>query len=264
MASPATTSVAQTPRSDPPQDPAGPGCPAPNRFARAVSLVRKLIDYGMALASTLTQHTACLELVTMAFATDDIAQIIARIARALHIAAALEGHLVAKAALPEKPPAAARQSSICPPSAAYADAWANPAVASSCAPLAADAAQAAGQPAPPAAPGEDGAETRLARLPSAEELAEMFRHRPIGVVIGELCVELGITPGHELWREMFMVMLDHGGNPHRVYMTIMHRNDAYFPQLLAKHGMTMQTPLWPPMPEGWTPGAPAAGGTRPP
>lgn len=254
MSATPTTAVAQPPRPDPPQDPAGAGCAAPNRFASAVILVRKLIEYGKALAMTLTQRTADTDLVALAFGTDDIAAILARIARALHIAAALETHLDIKAAQPERAP-----RSDLPPAASVA-ALATAAEAPYAPPEEA-ATLAAGHPAPP---DEDAAASRLARLPTAEEIAEMFRHRPIGTVIGDICLDLGILPGHELWHEMFMVMLDHGGNPHRVYVAIMQRDAAYFARSVTQSGMTMETPWYPPMPEGWSPDAPSVGGTGPP
>ena len=74
-------------------DPAASGEDRPSRFAHLLGLVRKLIDYGKELATTL-QHRATnvdLAAVTLPFGTRDIALILARITRGLLLADALEG-----------------------------------------------------------------------------------------------------------------------------------------------------------------------------
>jgi hypothetical protein len=243
------TAVAQTPRPDPQPDPAGAVCAAPNRFARALVLVRKLIDYGVQLASTLTHRTAATDLfaVTRSFSTDDIAEILARIARALHLATSVEDKLIIDAARPERQPPAG------PPS--------SPGRAPAASPKAATAG--AGHAAPSVAPGST-AESGLTRMLTAEEIAHQLRHRPLGAVIADICLDLGIGPSHPLSRELFHVMLDHGGNPAGLFATIVKRGSAYFEKCVLKLGLTVQTPLWPPLPLGWSPGAPASGGTGPP
>ncbi len=252
------TAAAQPPRPGPPQDPAPTACPAPSLLARTLTIVRKIIDYGRQVAATLKQGTTAehLEHITHSFSTDDIAEIFARIARALHIAAALEVKLLTYAGPPERPLPAARLPTLgLSPTAqpARASAHALP-------PGAQPAYAAAG----PAAPGEDDAAARLARLPSAEELARMLRHRPIGAIIADLCLELGVRQGDPPWQDLLMVILQNGGNPAGLRMAQSQRGDVYIEHLLAKHGMTMQTPLWPPRPKGRSPGAPASGGTGPP
>jgi hypothetical protein len=87
-------------------DPATPGADRPSGFAHLLGLVRRLIDYGKELATTLQQRAtnADLAAVTLSFGTRDIALIVARIARGLLLANALEGRLVELAARPEAPP----------------------------------------------------------------------------------------------------------------------------------------------------------------
>jgi len=185
--------------------------------------------------------------ITQIFATEDIAEIFARIARGLHIAAALEAKLLTYAGPPERALPAIRSPRPWPPTAGTAAPGAQPADGS----------------AEPAAQGEDGAESRLARMPSAEQIAKLLRDRPIGAVIAQICLDLGIGPGHALWRDLFIVLLDNGGNPHAIYTTILKRSRAHLDQWLATSGITRQTPLWLPKPEGWSPGVAAAGGSGP-
>lgn len=268
MSGPPATADAQTPRPDPPQDPAPTLCPTPilpapslstpTLLTRTLIIVRKIIAYSVQMAATLKQGTTPghLHLIALTFSTGDIAEIAARIARALHIAAALEARLLTYAGPPERPLPAARLPRLGllrTGQPAEASAQAVP-----------PDAQPADGPAEPAAYGEDTAASRLARLPSAEELAKMLRHRPIGAIIADLCLELGIRRGNSQWHDLFMVILENGGNPHRLFTARWKRWGAYLDQSLAKHGMTRQTPLWPPMPQGWSPGAPASFATAPP
>ena len=252
------TAAAQTPRPGPPQDPAPTGCPSPSLLTRTLIVVRTLIDYGRQVAAMLKQGTTAgyLEHLTQCFATDDIAEILARIARALHIAAALEAKLLTYVGPPERPLPAARLPRV------PRTGW-QAAASAHALPLALRPADGA---AGPVAPGGDGAESRLARLPSAEEIARMLRNRSIGAIIADLCLELGIREGTPEFQglDLFLVMLQNGGNPSRLFVAQWKRGDLYFEQLMAKHGLTMQTPLWPEPPQGWSPGAPASGGTGPP
>ena len=71
--------------------------------------------------------------------------------------------------------------------------------------------------APPSAPPEpertnDPQGPRLAHLPTADEIAAEVRRRPIGAVIADICRDLGILPGHKLWRELSLAIIDHGGS----------------------------------------------------
>jgi hypothetical protein len=49
-------------------------------------------------------------------------------------------------------------------------------------------------------------------MPTAEEIAEAVRHRPIGAVIVDICSDLGITQSHPLWNEVMMVVTEFGGD----------------------------------------------------
>ena len=50
-------------------------------------------------------------------------------------------------------------------------------------------------------------------LPSAAAIAKRLRRRPIGVVLSEICRELGIMPSDPLWNETFLPILKHGERP---------------------------------------------------
>src|ERR1700742_4577074 len=71
----------------------------PSRVGRLLDLVRKLIEYGKELATTLRQHDGSADLtsITRIFGTRDIALILARITLGLHRADALEARLVRNA-----------------------------------------------------------------------------------------------------------------------------------------------------------------------
>ncbi len=43
----------------------------------------------------------------------------------------------------------------------------------------------------------------LARLPTDREIAIMARRRPIGIVLGDICADLGIGPGHPQWQDLW-------------------------------------------------------------
>jgi hypothetical protein len=156
----------------------------PSRAGRLLSLVRKLIDYGKELAATLRQGSPTTDVVAamLRFGTRDIALILARITCGLQRADALEARLVRNAARldaaprPQPAPAIATQA-------------------------AASRRQATPQ-----------ADSCLAHLPTPEQIAAEVRRRPIGVVIVDICRDLGITARHPLWRELQVVIIRHGGS----------------------------------------------------
>jgi hypothetical protein len=49
-------------------------------------------------------------------------------------------------------------------------------------------------------------------LPTSEQIAADIRRRPVGAVIADICRDLGILPGHKLWRELSLAIIDHGGS----------------------------------------------------
>jgi hypothetical protein len=166
----------------------------PNRLSGLLALVRQLIDYGRHLATTLRSNPHPL-------GTGDIAQILARITRGLLRAEALEARLIRSAARPDPAPAPPRAPSHrrSPP------------------------ARAAAQP-------TDATQSRLARLPTPEQIAAEVRRRPIGAVIADICRDLGIMPSHPLWRELQLVIIRHGGSPARLVKDIL---DRAFPRAAA-------------------------------
>jgi hypothetical protein len=166
---------------------ASPG--SPGRAALLIGLVRKLIGYGRDTVAAL-QGRNTLDApadVAWRFGTISIAVIIARITRGLRIAAALEDRLIRGSRRLDAPPA----MTVARPAAT----------------------RTAGQRPKPAAtpwpqPNDPAA---LANLPSAREIAERIRHRPIGEVIVDICCDLGIGPNHPFWREVQMAVITSGG-----------------------------------------------------
>jgi hypothetical protein len=178
-------------------EPAPAGEDEPSRFRRVLNLVRKLIDYGKELATTLQRPSATADLatVTLPFGTRDIGLILARITRGLLLATALEARVEALAAKPDVPPKPSREPVRRPRRAA-------PATRSS----------------------DDAADPRLARLPTAEQIAAEVRRRPIGAVIADICRDLGIRPCHPLWREVHFLIIQHGGSAVRLFMDLLRRS----------------------------------------
>src|ERR1700722_11702291 len=74
---------------DAPPDPNPPGAAKESRVGRILALVRKLIDYGRELATTLHGRDPATH--SRHFGTSDIALILVRITQGLHRARALEG-----------------------------------------------------------------------------------------------------------------------------------------------------------------------------
>jgi hypothetical protein len=165
-------------------------------LARLLGLVRKLIDHGKQLAAAVGQRSLTDDpvLANCRFGTLDIALILSRITLALHRATALEARLLRSAARPDPTPQPPRVSSPRPPRA------------------------------PREAPAE--ADPRLARLPTAEQIAAEIRRRPVGAVIADICRDLGIMADHPLWRELQLAIMLHGGNLARVLNDMFERTRA--------------------------------------
>ena len=195
-------------------DPAASGADRPSGFTHLLGLVRKLIDYGKELAATLQQRATNTDLaaVTLPFGTRDIALILARIARGLLLANALEARVVALAARPEGPPK--------PPRAP---------------------AQRASRESRPAAVRPNGeTDPRLAPLPTPEQIAAEVRRRPIGSVIADICRDLGILPTHPLWQELSVAIVWHGGSFNRLFKDIF---DRVLPIPAARRSVATQAAL---------------------
>ena len=187
------SAVAQTPAPNIAPDP--PGATAmPSRIGRVLIVLRKLIDYGMQLATAVRQHAAAPGLASFAkpFATADLATILARITAGLRRAAALEARLCQRAArgrdlTPSSPRLPAPYQPRLPPQLAPPDSQ-------------------------PAAPADD---PRLARLPTEEEIADEVRRRPVGAVIVDICRDLGVRPGdcnRAFWDELCHAIIAYGGS----------------------------------------------------
>ncbi|MEJ0020441.1 MAG: hypothetical protein WDN25_28610 [Acetobacteraceae bacterium] len=166
--------------------------PPPSASGRLRALLRKLIDYGRDLVATLRQPTAAgLPAITRTFGTQDIARILARITHGLLMAGALEDRLVRSAERLDAPP---------PPRAP---------------------AKPAATPRTRTTPRQPDA--RLDPLPSAQQIAEAIRHRPIGAVIADICRDLGIRPDHPLWQDVRALIIRYGGNLARLVADILDR-----------------------------------------
>jgi hypothetical protein len=161
-----------------------------------LGLLRKLIDYGQDLVRSVQQRVAAGTLISIAlrFGTQDAAVILARIARGLLLANALEARLIIRPA--------------------RLDARTVPAV-----------------PARVRAPPEGAERTirpalkrpALPDMPTAEEIAAALRHRPAAAVIADICRDLGIVPAHPLWGEVMAVLSEHGGGFVKYFKNVMDR-----------------------------------------
>ena len=166
------------------------------RIGPVLGLVRTLIAYGRNLAETLRQHAAdptvlpCFTFLTIIFSTGDLAQILARITRGLLRAAALEERLRRLAACGhdlKQDPADNHPQSPPQPHAAK-----------------------------PATPRWQDQDFRPASLPTRRQIADHDRRRPIGAVLADICLDLGIVPDQmdrATWDELRRALSLHGGNP---------------------------------------------------
>ncbi len=158
--------------------------PSPDRAndaggsGRVLVLVRALIVYGQQLLDALRQPNLDPRL-AMGFGPITLASIVARVLRGLQIAAALEERLLR--------PQRKR-----------------------------DAVAAVASVVREQKPREAGCRaTRLCdddRMPTAEEIAAMLRHRPVGAVLADICRDLGIGLDFPLWRELSDTIGETGGN----------------------------------------------------
>jgi hypothetical protein len=196
----------------------------PGHATHVLSLVRRLIDYAKDLVGTFQQPGAITRLADHVrhFGTAEIALILARITSGLLRAEALEARLVRIASQPDAEPKPAGAS---PPRTPRAG---------------------------PAAP-RTSEHPFLANLPSPERIAAEVSRRPIGVVIADICRDLGITPNHPLWQELCVVIRRHGGNVATLLQDIFRRVFRVVPPA------TVPT-AWPALPAP----RPATGCTGPP
>ena len=250
---------------DPHQDRAATSGVAPSPTGRLLGLVRKLIDFGVVLVTTLRQgaSAATLANVTRYYGIPDVALIIARITRGLQIAAALEARLI---------------SGVSPGQLGCAEIR----IPSPRAPRIERPSEQDGDE--PGRRRANCADARLDRLLTAAAIAAAVRCRPVGAVIADICRDLGILPCHPLWRELTDAIQGNGGNLATLLKDgfkrgeIAFEHDAMFPPFPLRDALTLGAlvpfPRWQP-PElasplplpggcGAEPPLPAASGAGPP
>lgn len=168
----------------PPTDEPDPPAPSrASRSARLLNLVRKLIDYGKELATTIRQRAVTdPHDVSRRFGTADIARIVAMITRGLHRANALEDRIVRRAAHLDAP-----TQGISSPHGPRSR--------------------------PPATPAAvEPTDPTLARMPTPAQIAADVLRRPIGAVIADICRDLGIGPSDPIWQEVRLAIIDNDGD----------------------------------------------------
>lgn len=184
MTAPALTAVlAQTP--DPPQDLAP--APASPRIARLLTVLQALIVFGKELAATL-QASASAQApfdIAVRFGTHSVAVILARIARGLQLAAALENKVALRAHRRDP----VRAASARPPSSPRKP-----------------------RSPRPKSPQQNEALDAVPTLPTVEEIAEKLRLRPIHAVLAEICSDLGILPSDPLYHHIECAIMENHGS----------------------------------------------------
>jgi hypothetical protein len=198
MSNMSTATIPAEPTSQPDPNRAGTRAAMP-RITRLLSLVHNLIAYGQNLLTTLQQNPSGPTFIDIAggFGTIDIAAILARIACGLRRAAALEARLRRRAAT-------GRDFLLDAPIAAK--------------PAATDKPRAPRRPRP--------LTPIPAGLPTPEQIAAEVRYKPVGVVVEDICHELGILFGDidaTLYRQIFEAITYHNGNFARFFRNMMTR-----------------------------------------
>ena len=168
---------------DPRQD--RPAAPISTRATRFLGVVQALLAFGKELAAALQRDPHLTQArfgVTHRFGTVKISVMLARLARGLRLAEALEAKLARRAHRPDpvrtpRTPSQRKPRSPCT-----------------------------------AAPRQASERAVLATLPTAEEIAEHLRTRPAHVVLLQICSDLGILPCDRLWRDIRGVLGEYGGS----------------------------------------------------
>ena len=161
---------------------------APTRSAQLLTLVRKLIDFGKDLLTTL-QTPATAVHVILRFGNLNVDMILARIRHALDLAVGLEQRVLKSAASMdrERPPPAAKPD----------------------------------QPAAPT-PHQDDAPPQQ-RLPTAEQILRRMRRQSIGAVLAEICRDFEIINGDKLWLPIVWAVHAHRGPTLRMLRDMLKR-----------------------------------------
>jgi hypothetical protein len=226
-AAPTTAALPNDP--DPPPDQAPASAPASTRTSRVLGLLHKLINHGRNLFHTLEQcagGAAVPGTLLRDFGTFNVVLILSCVVRGLRLAAALKARLVAHPIRAAVAPALVRVPADRPPRTA------KPADQRTARPM-----------------------SGLPDVPTAEDIAAALRHRPAGVVIAEICRDLGIVPSHPLWGEVMMVVTECGGSFVRLFKDTLARIRAWFFEATEREQIAR--------PDPW-PQAVAAYGTGPP
>ena len=185
-----------TARPTKPPPPTGDGA-----TARVLGVVRALIAFGRHLTEALRLRDPSddPEPVIRHFGVPTIAQIVARVARGLQMALALEARLMKRRDIPFPlripMPAAPRTRTGGTPGATRV---------------------------------RKAADADLDPLPSVEEIAALVRKRPVGEVIVDICIDFGIATDHPLWADVRKAIFETGGSFTRLIMDLCHRSGAIF------------------------------------
>jgi hypothetical protein len=198
----------------PPPDRATGNAPTPTRTGRLIGLLHKLVDYGKDLIHSLQQRptAAAPHVIARNFGTMNVALILLRILRGLRLATALEARLVSHP-VREAPPPVRAPSDRAP------------------------------RTAQPAEPRPSRAASQLPDIPTAEDIAEALRHRPVGAVIADICRDLGIVPSHPLWGDILMAVTEFGGNFVRLFKDTLDRIGRWFLEACALENASRPAPL---------------------
>lgn len=200
------TFMSAAPQSAEPTATPGPQNQADNRHGRLLGLVRKILDYGRDLVTSLKHQTPTPPSTPIArrFGTFNLALIIARITRGLCLAAGLEARLLR--------PHPARTAQRTTQDRATTPTNPRPARPP--------------RPRPPTPSQSEDDAALLRALPTAEEIAARIRHRTTGAVIVEICRDLGIDATHALWPQIRDAIIAYDGSLARMLTIWMSRASA--------------------------------------
>ncbi len=169
------------------------------RSAWLLGFLSQVLEYGRTLLADLQQRntTDAPPAIAYQFGSVSLALIIARITRGIMLATALHDRVTRGARRLDAPP-----NKDAPTRAARPDESGRPVR-------------------PERKPVDEAAE--LHNLPSAREIAERIRRQPIGVVLEEICRDLGIDGHHPLWRDVFKLITFNGGSYCRLFRIVTSR-----------------------------------------
>ena len=182
----------------------------PTRVSEVLGLLKTLITYGRNLADTLQQHAndpeilPCFAFIASIFRTSNVSLILARVTRGLLRAAALEARLLRRVARGHHEPVSIRPPSKRKPQATKTPRKRRPAQ-----------------------------DPSLARMPTPEEVEAEVRHRPIGALLVDICLDLGIVVeqmDRETWEELIRDFFLYRGK----LPILLHRRESEFQRELRR------------------------------